>query len=205
MHQSIRNGIAALLLMVALTGCDQEASLQSYYVDNQEMPNFISLDIPLSMLNLEEVELTEEQKEAYESIDKLNMLAFSADAENQEEYKAELDMVNDILKDERYEDLMRGGNSKDGRFVIKYIGTDTTIDELIILGNSNDRGFAIIRVLGNKMDPVKIMKLGDVVSKLNSDEEVINQFRDFFEVGNPSIKIDPVPEAVEEGEPESTD
>ncbi len=185
MYQSIKNGIVAFLLIAAITSCDQMETLQTYYVDNQEMPNFMSIDIPVSFVSIENVELTPDQEEAYESIDKLNMLAYTLSEENEEEYRAELAKVNEILKDEKYEDLIRGGNNKDGRFVVKYIGDDTTIDELIVLGNANDRGFAIIRILGDKMDPAKIMKLGDVVGQIQSDENAVQQFMDFFQDGSP--------------------
>ena len=195
MFKSIKNGLLALVLVAALSSCDQNESLQAYYVNNQETPNFISVDIPVSFVSVENIELTEEQEEAYESIDKLNMLGYqiSEDEENMEEYKAELEKVKTILKDEKYEELFRGGNNKDGRVTIKYIGDDSTIDELIVFGYANGRGFAIVRVLGNKMDPTKIMKLGDVINDLESEENAVQDFMDFFNTGSaPSIKIDSI-------------
>ncbi len=170
-----------LFLVATLTSCDQGETLQRYYVNNQETANFISLDVPVSFVNVENIDLTEEQKEAYESIDKLNMLAYTLDEDNTEEYNAELAKINTILKDERYEELFRGGNSKDGKFVVKYIGSDTTIDELIILGSANEKGFAIVRVLGNNMDPSKILKLGDVFSKMETEESGVRDFMEFFQ------------------------
>ncbi|MBT8287484.1 MAG: DUF4252 domain-containing protein [Flavobacteriaceae bacterium] len=180
MLKSIKNGVMALLLVTTLVGCDQKESLQAYYVNNQEAPNFMSVDIPVSFVNLENVELTADQKEAYESIDKLNMLGYQKKENNEEEYRAELEKVRVLLKDEKYEELFRGGNNKDGRVIIKYIGTDTTIDELIVFGNANATGFAIIRVLGDKMDPAKIMKLGDVINKIESEENAVQDFMEFF-------------------------
>jgi len=172
-----------LLFTVAVfTSCNFEETLQSYYVANQETANFISVDIPASFVNVENVDLTDEQREAYESVDKLNMLAYRLDG-NEEEYRAELAKVQVILKDERYEDLFRGGNSTDGKIIVKYIGTDSSIDELIIFGSAKDKGFAIVRVLGSNMEPAKIMKLGDVVNKLSTGEnnmEEVQEFMNFF-------------------------
>ena len=191
MFKSIKNGLLALVLVAALNSCDQNESLQAYYVNNQETPNFISVDIPVSFVSVENVELTEEQEEAYESIDKLNMLGYQLSEDNQEEYEIELARVKTILKDEKYEELFRGGNNKDGRVTVKYIGDDSTIDELIVFGHANDRGFAIVRVLGNKMDPAKIMKLGNVINDLESEENAVQDFMKFFNTGSaPSIKID---------------
>ena len=44
----------------------------------------------------------------------------------------------------------------------------------------NNAGFGIIRVLGNKMEPAKIMKLGDVVNQISSEENAVEDFMRFF-------------------------
>lgn len=191
MSTSIKNIVASLLITATLISCGYGGeTLQGYYVVNQEAPNFISVDIPVSFVDLEKANLTEEQQEAYESIDKLNMLGYRKSDDNIEEYKAELVKVQTILKDERYQELFRGGNSTDGKIIVKYIGTDTTIDELIIFGTMNDAGFGIIRVLGNNMEPAKIMKLGDVVNQMSSDENVVQDFMQFFKPGNSGSNIE---------------
>lgn len=191
MKTSIKNIVVSLLITAALTSCGYGGeTLQGYYVVNQEAPNFISVDIPVSFVNLENAELTDVQREAYESIDKLNMLGYRKSDDNIEDYKAELVKVQTILKDDRYQELFRGGNSSDGRIIVKYIGTDTTIDELIIFGTMNEAGFGIIRVLGNNMEPAKIMKLGDVVNQMSSDENAVEDFMQFFRPGNSGSNIE---------------
>ena len=181
MNQSIKNSVVVLFLIATLTSCNQGLTLQGYYVANQETPNFISVDVPVSFVNVENIDLTEEQEEAYESIDKLNMLGYTLTDDNAEEYKIELGKINTILKDEKYEDLIRGGNSKDGKFVVKYIGSDNSIDELIVFGSATDKGFAIVRILGDEMDPAKIMKLGEVISKMETEENAVEDFMKFFQ------------------------
>ena len=183
-------------MIATLTSCDQGATLQTYFVDNQETQNFISIDIPASFVDLDETQLNEDQLEAYESIDKLNMLAYRLDDDNEEEYKVELAKVQTILKDEKYQDLFRGGNNKDGKVVIKYIGDDDTIDELVLFGNMNASGFAVVRVLGNRMDPAKIMQLGDVVQNMTSEENSVEDFMRFFNVEAPK-ELQLTPESLE--------
>ena len=180
MKKSIKNIMVTFFLVATLTACNQGETLQGYYVANQETPNFMSIDIPLSFIDIDKIELTEVQKEAYESIDKLNMLGYRLSEDNEEEYKAELAKVQLILKDDKYEDLFRGGNNTDGKIIVKYIGSDSTIDELIVLGTMNEKGFAIIRVLGDNMEPAKIMKLGEVVGQIDSKENQVKDFLDFF-------------------------
>ena len=191
MNTSIKNIVALLLIITVLTSCGYGGeTLQGYYVVNQEAPNFISVDIPVSFVDLDEANLTDVQREAYESIDKLNMLGYRKSDDNIEEYKAELVKVQTILKDERYQELFRGGNSSDGKIIVKYIGTDTTIDELIIFGAMNETGFGIIRVLGNNMEPAKIMKLGDVVNQMSSDENAVQDFMQFFRPSGSENKVE---------------
>jgi hypothetical protein len=182
MYTSIKNNVIALFIVAVLTSCNYGETLQSYYVANQETPNFISLDIPTSFVNIDKTTLNQEQKDAYESIDKLNMLAYRLDDANVDEYQEELLKVQNILKDEKYEDLFRGGNSTDGKIIVKYIGTDTSIDELIIFGSANEKGFAIVRVLGDNMEPAKLMLLGDIMKNANPDENNVKEFMDFFQL-----------------------
>ena len=180
MNTSIKRIVMSLFIVAVLTSCNYGETLQGYYVANQETPNFISVDIPTSFVNIDETTLTEDQKEAYESIDKLNMLGYRLSNDNIEEYQAELTKVKNILKDERYEELFRGGNSTDGKIIVKYIGTDTSIDELIVFGASKGKGFVIVRVLGDNMEPAKIMKLGSVIQNANPDESSVKEFMSFF-------------------------
>ncbi len=167
-------------MVAVFSSCNYEETLQKYFVANQETPDFISVDIPASFVNLDDANLTDDQRDAYESVNKLNMLAYTLTDDNEEVYKAELLKVQAILKDNRYDELFRGGNSTDGKIVVKYIGTDTTIDELIIFGSANDRGFAVVRVLGNNMEPAKIMQLGSVVNQMTTNESDVSNIMNFF-------------------------
>lgn len=180
MKTPIKSIVMSLFIVAVLTSCNNGETLQGYFVANQETPNFISIDIPTSFVDIDKATLTEEQKEAYNSVRKLNMLGYRLTENNVAEYEAELVKVQAILKDEKYEELFRGGNSTEGKIVVKYIGTDTSIDELIIFGSAKDKGFAIVRVLGDNMEPAKIMLLGDVMKNATSNETNVAEFMNFF-------------------------
>jgi len=167
-------------LVVTLQSCNQGLSLQTYYVDNELQPGFTSLDVPVSMLKIEEDDLNEEQLEAYESVEKLSMLAFLKDEANEEDFEVEMAKVKTILENPKYEELMRGGNSTDGKFVIKCIGDGDDVDEFILFGNSNERGFAVIRVLGDDMNFNKIMKLSSVLDEGKFEQSGLNDMAKFF-------------------------
>lgn len=169
-----------LLVMVTFHSCTQEPSLQRYYVDNQEQPHFLSMDVPVSILNLDKVQLTQDQREAYESIQKLNLLAYKTNNGDQNEFEAELEKVKTILDQPKYEELLRGGNPEDSTFIIKILGTEDNIKEFILFGSTSDKGFAIVRVLGRDMDANKIMSLASALDKANVDSSQMEQFTQFF-------------------------
>ncbi|TXD84704.1 DUF4252 domain-containing protein [Subsaximicrobium wynnwilliamsii] len=172
--------LVLLILVVTLQSCDQEPTLQSFYVDNELSQGFTSLDVPVSMLKIDEDALTETQKEAYESVEKLSMIAFVLDETNKAEYEIEFAKVQTILKNPKYEELMRGGNTTDGKFQVSFVGKEDSVEEFVLLGNSNEKGFALVRVLGDDMNLDKIMKLSTVLSSADMDSSQLEEFMGFF-------------------------
>ena len=51
-----------LTLTVFLTSCNSEKSLQEYYVEKQNNDNFIAIDLPASLINLND-NVSEESQE----------------------------------------------------------------------------------------------------------------------------------------------
>jgi len=68
--------IFLFLTFSLLISCESKPTLQKYFVENIENKNFIALDVSPSILNLDQVQLTAEQKTALQSFDKMNVLAF---------------------------------------------------------------------------------------------------------------------------------
>jgi hypothetical protein len=162
--------IFAFLGLLLLVSCNSEPSLQKYFVENTENKNFIALDVSPSILNVNKEKLSTEQSEALNSFDKMNILAFKRNDKNQTEYEAERTKLNTILKNPKYQQLMKFGSGKDGASV-SYVGTDENIEEFIIYANRNENGFAVVRVLGKNMNPNNIMTLMTVLKESNIDME----------------------------------
>ena len=156
--------------LLLLTSCNSDPSLQKYFVENTENKNFIALDVSPNILNLDKTKLTTEQSEALKSFDKMNILAFKRNDKNQAEYEVERTKVNTILKNPKYQQLMKFGSGKDGASV-SYVGTDENIEEFVIYANRNENGFALVRVLGKNMNPNNIMTLMTVLKESNIDME----------------------------------
>jgi len=169
-----------LLLVTAFTSCNQGPSLQTYYVDNELKPGFASFDVPTSFIDVDAIEMTDEQREAYESVNKLNVLTYIEEDTDDEAYILELEKVKIILKNPKYEELMRGGSPTDGRFVVKFLGDTENIDELVVFGNANNKGFMIARILGDDMSASKLMSLQSVLQNAKFEDMQLDGLTDFF-------------------------
>jgi len=161
---------SALLLILTLVSCNSDPSLQKYFVENTDNKNFIALDVSPSILNVEKTKLSAEQTEALKSFDKMNILAFKANAANQVQFEAERSKVKAILKDPKYQQLMSFGSGKDGAS-ISYVGSDDNIKEFVVFANRKENGFAVVRVLGENMNPNNIMTLMSVLKESKIDME----------------------------------
>jgi len=168
--------IAALVLVA----CNKQPTVQEYYVQKQENDNFIAIDLPASLLKVEEG-ASEETKKTMATIKKLNILAFKINETNAAEYKTELAQVKSILKGDDYNELMR--MKHEGiNIVINYQGTDDAIDEFLLLASNNEQGFALARILGNKMQPEKIMKMAEDFKNIDKEGagDALSQLSDLF-------------------------
>jgi hypothetical protein len=171
--------IGIFILPLLLLACSSSQSLQEYYVDSAENPNYISVDLPASLLNIDEVSLTAEQQKAISSLKKLNILAFQKSQNNVAEYKLEKEKVKTILSDNKFVELMKL-NSSFGKGTIKYMGEEDAIDEVIIYGDNKDKGFAVIRVLGKDMNPAHLMYLVQALEKSNYKGEGLESLEKFL-------------------------
>src|SRR5690606_8328980 len=127
MNPSIKLTFFSLLACIMLVSCNNGESLQTYFVDNQETPDFISADIPTTIVELDQTTLTEDQKEAYNSVKRLNFLGFKLTENNHDVYAQELSKVTSILNDTKYMELMEF-NDRAAKVVVKYIGDDDTAE-----------------------------------------------------------------------------
>lgn len=161
---------SVLLVLLTLISCNSEPSLQKYFVENTENKDFIALDISPSILNVDKAKLSTEQTEALNSFDKMNILAFKANDKNQVQFETERTKVKAILKNPKYQELMKVGSGKDGASV-SFVGTDEDIEEFVIFANRKENGFAVVRVLGKNMNPNNIMALMSVLKESKIDME----------------------------------
>ena len=162
-----------------LVGCNSEPSLQKYFVENSENKDFIAVDVSPSILNVDASKLTADQAKALRSFDKMNILAFKRNDKNQAQFEAERSKVNAILKDKKYQQLMKFGSGKDGASV-SYVGDDEHINEFVVYANKKENGFAVVRVLGKDMNPTSIMNMISILKESNLDLEQLKPLQEMM-------------------------
>lgn len=182
----MKNIFKYLALVVAIStlivSCDSYPSLQKYYVDSQSSADFIALDIPASIVTLKEEDASEEVRATLKTIKKINFLGFQMSDTNIDEYKIEQQKVKAILKNPKYQELIRlnmGAKS----LVVKFLGEEDAIDEVIFYGADKELGFALVRVLGDKMNPAKMMALAQEIN-IDGDAAGLQQIGSFLKSVN---------------------
>lgn len=180
MQRTIQYIFCAILTTVFFVSCADGVSLQRYYVDNQENKNFITQDIPISMVEIDKSNFTKEQEEAYNSVKRLNFLGYKTSENDLENYNSELAKVKTILSNEKYNDLI-DVSDRGRKISVKYVGTDEAADEIIVFGSAKEMGFAIVRVLGDDMNPEKMGVLIHSLQNANVNENQIQDIMNFFE------------------------
>jgi len=166
---------SVLIVLSVLISCKGEPSLQKYYVEHQDSDNFVSLDLPASLLNLGD-NVSNETKETMQSIKKMNVLAFKLNDNNKEVFLSELKKVKSIIKNDSYSELIRVKHKK-ANIIVKFLGKEDAVKEFIVFASDNSKGFALARVLGNQMDPEKILKMTKDLENMNADDKAFSQIK----------------------------
>ena len=170
--------LVTLVFLALIISCNTEPSLQKYIVDNKENPAFISVDLPSSIIKLKNTEVSEDIESTLKTIQKINFLALQLTDSTEAIYTLEKEKVKTLLKNPKYSELFRFHKGKND-VVISYLGNETSVDEVIIFGSENTKGFVIIRILVNDMNLVDILKISKDI-QLSENSEGIGQIEDFI-------------------------
>lgn len=166
-------------LGLLLAGCESKPTLQKYFVANTENKSFMAFDLSPTILNINETKLSAEQKQALKSFDKMNILAFKATDKNKAEFDAECAKVKTILKDAQYQQLMKYGSGSEGASV-SFVGDDEHIDEFVLFANRKDSGFAVIRILGDDMNPTGILEMLSILQTADVNLDQLKPLQDML-------------------------
>jgi len=178
MKRTILKYAPILFLALSFVACNSGVSLQKYYVEKQNNDNFLSIDLPASLISLNE-NASSETKEILSTLKKLNVLAFKINETNKDDFIAENKVVKQILSHKKYNELIRVKYQK-AHVTVKYLGEEDAIDEVILFASDKDKGFALARVLGNNMRPEKIIQLLQNLDDIDKDNAAFSQIEGFL-------------------------
>ncbi|MFY9243132.1 MAG: DUF4252 domain-containing protein [Polaribacter sp.] len=148
-----------VFLVLFASSCKNEKSLQSYLVDTSGKEGFYTGDLPISSVLSAKADVSDDVKETMKSIKKINIVFLPKTTENTTAYETEKAKLKNIFTDNNdYVNLMsmkmQGMNVK-----IYYTGNTDSIDEVIAFGYGDEAGVGVARLLGENMNPAKIMEM----------------------------------------------
>ena len=183
-YNNLLTPLRRLMMLTAVgvfLGC-QSSDLDLYFVDHQEQEDFITLDIPKTIISMEGRDLTTRQLDAYESVEKLNILMFKSDSTNLDQLHTEVVALNTIFKDSKYEQLMKFGGFKEADVKLMINGDDdNALDEMVFFGYMPSTGMAVVRVLGDDMKLEDIMSLAPVIKNADLSSLDLEPIKAFFQ------------------------
>ena len=95
-------------------------------------------------------------------------------------YEKELTEVKKILKDDRYEELIKFNRGTTGAS-INTKGEGESIEELVLFANDKTNGFGVVRVTGENMTPNNVMTIVGLLQKANLDMEQLKPLKAMIE------------------------
>ena len=143
------------------------------------------MDLATSLLQNENSDFTQEEKDILATVKKINVVAYPLKGENITDYQTEKDKVKSILAEEKYKTLLKMGSNNRGA-TLKYTGEEDAIDELIVFASDEERGFAVFRLIGDKMRPDKMMKLMNSIDNGDINIDQLSGIGDILSMGTDS-------------------
>ena len=170
----MKKAVIVLSVLAIFISCNQQKTIQTYIVEKQDKPGFMSVDLPMSLIQLNTDKAPLDVKKTYESIKKVNVLGLPY-LNNNEAYEIEKKAILSILNNSTlYKNLMKM-DMNGMRISIYYNGDANDINEVIVFGYSKKIGVGVARVIGNHMNPTKITQMAEYL-KIDPNQLNLQQF-----------------------------
>ena len=170
--------LSLMLVAFLVTSCNNDKSLQKYLVETSGKEGFMTGDIPVSSLISAKADISDEIKETIKSVKKINVVFLAKTNENQTIYEAEKNTLKNIFTNNDYKSL--GKLKAQGMNInVYYTGKTDSLDEVIAFGYSNIVGVGVARLLGENMDPAKMLEmLQNITMDENNLKNIGGMFKD---------------------------
>ncbi len=171
---------ALVLAAMSLVSCNTDPSLQKYLVDKQEDDRYLKIDLATSLLESNDANLTDDERDILKTVKKVNVVAYPLKDTDLSEYETEKAEVKKIIGQEKYKTLttMKSGNMN---FTLKYLGEEEAIDEVIVFASDNEKGFGVFRLLCDDMRPDQVLKLMNSIERGDLDVSKLSGIGDIFQ------------------------
>lgn len=169
--------ILLAFILIGLSSCKNK-TVEYYFVDNAEKEGFLAFDLPASIIQPKET-ISNEAQETLKSLKKLNVIALKKDAVDAATFELEHQKFKALKKDKSYENLMRFKNG-DTSFSVKIQGEADAINQILVFADNKELGFGVARILGNKMNPAKIMQLKEEFGNIDLDGNQLSVLKDLL-------------------------
>ena len=117
-----------------------------------------------------------EIKETIKSVKKINVVFLAKTAKNQTIYEAEKNTLKNIFTNKDYKSL--GKMKAQGMNIsVYYTGETDSLGEVIAFGYSNEVGVGVARLLGENMNPVKMLEM---LQNITIDESNVKNISSMF-------------------------
>ena len=167
-----------LFLLLVITSCKNEKSLQGYLVECQEKTAFITVDIPTSFLQLKSDDVSDDVKTTLKSIRKVNLVALPIKG-NEVAYEVEKATLKELFKDDKEYKSLMSMKAQGMHVSLYYTGDTDSINEVIAFGYGKEAGVGVARLLGDNMNPAKIIEMMNSI-KIDEDNVNLKQFSSIF-------------------------
>lgn len=158
------------------SACKNEKSLQSYLVESSGKDGFYTGDLPVGSLLTAEADVSDEVKETIKSVKKINVVFLRKTDDNTADYEAEKAKLKNIFTSDEYKSLgsvkAKGMNVK-----VYYTGNTDSLDEVIAFGYSKEVGVGVARLLGQNMNPAKVIEM---MNSVKMDASNLESFSTIF-------------------------
>lgn len=181
-----------LLFVTTIVACKKQESLQEYLINTQEKQNFIRLDLSTTLLtSYFEEAASNSDKEVFTSIKKMNIAFLPQKKATSEEIKIERERLQKVMENTDYKALIKI-NDKRGKGTIFYAGKPDAINEIVAMAYSKDFGVGVARILGENMQPTKIMQMLKE-AKIDKNNKDLVKLKDIFadEFKTEKLKVEP--------------
>jgi len=165
-----------VFLVMFASACKNEKSLQSYLVESSGKDGFYTGDLPVGSLLTAEADVSDEVKETIKSVKKINVVFLRKTDDNTADYEVEKAKLKNIFTSDEYKSLgsvkAKGMNVK-----VYYTGNTDSLDEVIAFGYSKEVGVGVARLLGQNMNPAKVIEM---MNSVKMDASNLESFSTIF-------------------------